>query len=213
MNNWDLQLFWNINRDWTSPVLDWLMPALSAIDAWLPLLGLLLVLIAWRGGRRERTMLLCVAVALVLSDAVIGNSLKKVFNRVRPRDQMSAVVIRDLAPARPRLLALFKAPVAKLSKVTKVPDRGNSLPSNHTLNLFAAATVIALFFRGWGLPMYVLACAVAYSRVYVGAHWPSDLVPSAALGILTGIGAVALVQRIAAAIVARRGAAPANAGA
>ena len=195
MIGWDLDLFWHINRDWTHPALDWLMPVLSAIDIWLPLLGLLLVLIAWRGGKRERTMLLCLAIALVVSDAVVGNSLKKLFHRVRPRDQMSGVIIRDVAPAKPRLLALFKAPVSKLSKVKQVPERGNSLPSNHTVNLFAAATVIALFFRRWGLPMYLLACAVAYSRVYVGAHWPSDIVPSAALGLVVGYASAGLISR------------------
>jgi undecaprenyl-diphosphatase len=172
-------------------VLDWLMPALSAIDAWMPVLGLLLVVIAWRGGKRERMMLVCIAIALGLGDAVVGNTLKKLCNRVRPRDQMSDVVIRDLAPGKPRILSLFKAPTHKLSVVKKVPTTGNSLPSNHTINLFTVATVVALFFRRWGLPMYALAAAVAYSRVYVGAHWPSDLVPSMAIGVLIGLGVVA----------------------
>jgi undecaprenyl-diphosphatase len=194
MSGWDLDLFWHINRDWTNPVLDWLMPALSAIDAWMPVLGLLLVVIAWRGGKRERLMLACIAIALGLGDAVVGNSLKKLCNRVRPRDQMSDVVIRDLAPSKPRILSLFKAPTHKLSVVKKVPTTGNSLPSNHTINLFTVATVVALFFRRWGLPMYALAAAVAYSRVYVGAHWPSDLVPSMALGVLIGLGVVALCR-------------------
>jgi len=187
MNGWDLDLFWHINRDWTHPVLDWLMPALSAIDAWLPLLGLALILLAWRGTKRLRVMLLCLAVALVCSDAIIGNGMKKLCQRVRPRDQMSGVVIRDLAMATPRFLALFKPATHKLSKVIAVPNEGNSLPSNHTVNLFAAATVVALFFRRWGMVTYVLAVLVAYSRVYVGAHWPSDLPPSAALGVIVGL--------------------------
>ncbi|MDB6137493.1 MAG: bcrC [Verrucomicrobiaceae bacterium] len=187
MNGWDLDLFWHINRDWTNPVLDWLMPALSAIDAWLPLLGILLVLLAWRGGRRVRLMLLCLAVSLGVSDAVVGNGLKKICRRVRPRDHMSGVVIRDLAMATPRCLALVEPTTHKLSKAATEPRDGNSMPSNHTVNLFAAATVIALFFRGWGLAVYGLALAVAYSRVYVGAHWPSDLPPSAALGVVVGL--------------------------
>jgi len=113
---------------------------------------------------------------------------------VRPRDQMSGVMIRDVAKVKPKILALFQAPQIKTSLVKKVPLEGNSLPSNHTMNLFAVATVIALFFRRWGLPMYGLAAAVAYSRVYVGAHWPSDIVPSIALGLINGWAAVAVVS-------------------
>jgi len=194
MIGWDLDLFWHINRDWTHPVLDWLMPVLSAIELWMPILGVILILIAWRGGAKARWMLVAITLAIVLSDAVVGRTLKKTFDRVRPRDQMSGVMIRDVAKVKPKVLALFQAPTLKTSVVKKVPLEGNSLPSNHTMNLFAVATVIALFFRRWGLPMYGLAAAVAYSRVYVGAHWPSDIVPSIALGLINGWAAVAVVS-------------------
>ena len=194
MIGWDLDLFWHINRDWTHPVLDWLMPVLSAIELWMPILGVILILIAWRGGAKARWMLVAITLAIVLSDAVVGRTLKKTFDRVRPRDQMSGVMIRDVAKVKPKVLALFQAPTLKTSVVKKVPLEGNSLPSNHTMNLFAVATVIALFFRRWGLPMYGLAAAVAYSRMYVGAHWPSDIVPSIALGLINGWAAVAVVS-------------------
>ena len=194
MIGWDLDLFWHINRDWTHPVLDWLMPVLSAIELWMPILGMILILIAWRGGAKARWMLVAITLAIVLSDAVVGRTLKKTFDRVRPRDQMSGVMIRDVAKVKPKVLALFQAPTLKTSVVKKVPLEGNSLPSNHTMNLFAVATVIALFFRRWGLPMYGLAAAVAYSRMYVGAHWPSDIVPSIALGLINGWAAVAVVS-------------------
>ena len=194
MTGWDLDLFWHINRDWTHPVLDWLMPVLSAIELWMPILGVILIFIAWRGGAKARWMLVAITLAIVLSDAVVGRTLKKTFDRVRPRDQMSGVIIRDVAKVKPKILALFQAPQIKTSLVKKVPLEGNSLPSNHTMNLFAVATVIALFFRRWGLPMYGLAAAVAYSRVYVGAHWPSDIVPSIALGLINGWAAVAVVS-------------------
>jgi len=193
MTGWDLDLFWHINRDWTHPVLDWLMPVLSAIELWMPILGVILIFIAWRGGAKARWMLVAITLAIVLSDAVVGRTLKKTFDRVRPRDQMSGVMIRDVAKVKPKILALFQAPQLKTSVVKKVPLEGNSLPSNHTMNLFAVATVIALFFRRWGLPMYALAAAVAYSRVYVGAHWPSDIVPSIALGLINGWLVVAAV--------------------
>jgi undecaprenyl-diphosphatase len=63
------------------------------------------------------------------------------------------------------------------------------------MNLFAAATTVALFYRRSGAALYFLALLVAYSRIYVGAHWPSDVVPSIGMGILVGWGVTRLLQR------------------
>lgn len=194
MNQWDVDLFWKINREWTSPFLDWLMPALSAIEAWMPFLGLLVLVLAWRGSSRLRLMLACLVLAIVLGDALIGRTLKKTFDRVRPRDLMSEVITRDLAKVKPRTLALFQAPEIKVTKVKKPATEGNSIPSNHTVNLFAVTAVVLSFYRGWGIAVLVLACGVAWSRVYVGAHWPSDIPPSIGIGLFCGWLATVMVR-------------------
>ena len=64
-----------------------------------------------------------------------------------------------------------------------VPDTG-AFPSGHASSAFACATVLAWASPRLRVPALVLAAAIAWSRVYVGVHWPLDVLGGAVLGVL-----------------------------
>ncbi|RYY13965.1 MAG: phosphatase PAP2 family protein [Chitinophagaceae bacterium] len=63
---------------------------------------------------------------------------------------------------------------------------GKSMPSGHTAMAFVTATSLSLQFKRWYvvIPSYLWATAVGYSRIYLGVHYPSDII----IGALVGAG-------------------------
>jgi membrane-associated phospholipid phosphatase len=74
-----------------------------------------------------------------------------------------------------------------------VPHSG-SFPSGHATMAFACATVVAWHEPRLAFPAFVLAGAIAWSRVYNGVHWPLDVLGGAALGILIATALLMLVR-------------------
>ena len=62
----------------------------------------------------------------------------------------------------------------------------NGFPSDHATVAFAIATVVFWWRRPLGLILVALALLVAFARVYVGVHWPDQVLAGAALGIIVG---------------------------
>ena len=71
----------------------------------------------------------------------------------------------------------------------------DSFPSGHTATSFACATVLAALVPRAAPALYVLALAIGYSRIYVGVHWPLDVVGGALLGVATALLLLAATRR------------------
>jgi len=158
------------------------MAAASSFPLWLPFLAMILLAVLVFGDFRARTCILAMGLCIGVSDGVAVNLLKDAVGRPRPAQSQDGVRCIDLAKASPRFLALGKPLAVELSHAGIQPLRGASFPSGHASNNFALATVLAVFYRRWGWIAFLPASLVAYSRCYVGSHWPSDVVISALLG-------------------------------
>lgn len=164
-----------INREWSNPTLDKLMAAASSFDVWLPIFVVAGVAILWRGGFRARSFVLTALALVAINDGIVAKNLKRIVNRPRPHQALDEVRVIDLAPTRVRLTALAQPARIKASRRSFDPVDGRSFPSGHTMNTMTAA-LVAVAFYGWRMGWTFLAAAtVGYSRIYVGAHWPSDV--------------------------------------
>ena len=76
------------------------------------------------------------------------------------------------------------------------PETSGSFPSGHTWFSFSAATVIFMYNKKLGMAAYIYALTVAFSRLYLYVHFPTDIIFGAFFGIIFGI-AVYKIEQIA----------------
>jgi undecaprenyl-diphosphatase len=160
---WDTAIFraihLGLHHPWLDPVMRFLTdPGVFKIPLFVVIGALFLT-------RRRRGLvgLIVLALTLTVSDQLSSKVLKPVFKRSRP-----SVVVADSKP-------LFGV------------RRSNSFPSGHATNTFAAAPVVSAVFPEATVAAYAAAAVISFSRIYVGDHWPSDVVAGAMLGLCFGL--------------------------
>jgi membrane-associated phospholipid phosphatase len=167
---WDTALFLRINTQWTNGFLDSVLPWWREANTWIPLYLFFLIFAILNFKRKAVSWILFVIINATITDQLNSTFIKSWFARPRPcRDEVLMSQVR---------LILNNC------------SGGYSFPSSHAVNHFG----FALFFfitlqpvlKKWRYLFLVWAATICYGQVYVGVHYPVDVLCGALLGSLIG---------------------------
>ena len=154
---WELKFMEWANGWWSSPVLDQVIPWVTHFGSHIAVIVFLILCFIFM--RKKNTLLYILLLYGIQSGVVYG--LKFLIQRKRP--------------------LVFLETLSKLSRGPgEVLDP--SFPSAHTLYAFMMATLLAVWFPRYRVIFYIVAGFIGWTRIYLGVHYPTDVLAGALLG-------------------------------
>lgn len=173
LKSWDKDFFLFLNG-MHSPLWDYSMTLFTLTPVWILFYGTILFIIGKKHGKKSLFILVAIALMILCTDQFSG-ILKHTVQRLRPSND----------PAFSQLVHVFFRKGGLYGFV-----------SAHAANTFAIATFTTLLFRNrrYAVFIFLWATMIVYSRIYLGVHYPGDILFGAILGIGVGIGIFKLLN-------------------
>ncbi len=172
LENIDIAVFYFINSTIANSYFDTFFPFITNLNNWVMVYILMFGWLFLKGGKKGWITASALAIAIFVTDHYVIDFLKESVDRLRPCHVLD--YIRLLVPC----------------------GGGRSFPSAHAANNFAAAAVLAHSYSKYKVIFYSIAFLIAFSRVYVGVHYPSDIIAGGLIGIIIGFVVIYLLDKI-----------------
>ena len=163
LDNLDRALFMFLNVTLSNPITDLIMPVITSDYLLRALYGLAIILFIWKGDRKLRWLIVASALTLLFTDQLSAGFLKPLIGRMRPCHTLGEI----------NLLVGCGG--------------GKAMPSSHAANAFGQALLFSFHYRVVRWYLIGFAALVAVSRVFVGVHYPGDVLAGAMIGALIGL--------------------------
>jgi undecaprenyl-diphosphatase len=160
--SFDLAIFYLFNHTISTGFLDKFFSIITDVNKWYIAYLILIGIAFFKGGLRGKIAVITLIILIVVTDQTGYRLLKELFERVRPCNALSDVI----------------TPIGCAG--------GFSFPSNHALNNFAAAVFLLKLFPQYKWIFLITATLVSISRIYLGVHYPSDVLGGAIIGTAFG---------------------------
>ena len=168
--HYDQELFLLVNQVLSNSFFDWLMPILRNPYTWAPLYLFLIIFLIRNYKKKGIVMLVFFIMTFGIADSTSSSLIKPEVMRVRPCND---VIFKDQVKLRVRC------------------GSGYSFPSSHATNHFALGMFLLVIFRKRWKPIIWLslgwAASISFAQIYVGVHYPIDILMGALLGSIIGI--------------------------
>lgn len=158
-----------------TPFLDFIMPYITYLGSggtvWITVSVIMLLF------KKSRKAGMTLLISLLLGLLISTLGLKNIIARERPFNTAGALLNAD-------------------SLLIGIPSGRFSFPSGHAVSSFSAAAVLMLYDKRLGIPALILAALIAFSRLYLYVHFPSDVIAGMILGILLAFISVKAINSI-----------------
>lgn len=155
----DLFFLYLINHSLSTPAFDKFFSLITNVNHWFITYIILWGVLFFKGGKKGKVAAILVLFLVAAADQTGAKLLKEFFQRIRPCNILNDVL-------------------------TPLGCTGSySFPSNHALNNFAVAMFFYKIYPNYKYVLFITATLIALSRVYLGLHYPSDIIGGAILGL------------------------------